>query len=232
MGLKAVFALGLAILLLGCVSGTEPYDDSTVEPPAETVDDSQLDDTDSGTEFEEEEEEVEEELEGEVDDGTGGSKEVGEESEGAGEEESGESEEGEETEGSDEEGPTTIGPDLLSPIEPGKTWFIVEVPSTTPSDSVVYIQWYDYENDLWCSSDEMIEMSKHEEGRWQVQIELGPEAYGADGEYFYYRYTLDQMGYEGAEQFPLDHPNAYRKLTIEGAADMAVGDMVGAWRNP
>ena len=117
-----------------------------------------------------------------------------------------------------------------SPVEPGKTLFMAEVPTTTGLDSFIFIQWYSPSRGEWSSPEEMIEMTKTATYTWEAQVALSPASYGSDGEYFYYRYVRNRMGYEGAELFPIDSPNAYRKLPLEGSADKIRGDIVAAWR--
>jgi hypothetical protein len=121
-------------------------------------------------------------------------------------------------------------PTSAAPKEPTGTTFIVKVPSNTPYYSTIYMEWYQFDGGFWSNVDNMFKMEKLGADTWKVDITLSPTAYGADGKYFYYRYSRDKWGYPAAEEFTPDADSATRKVEISGSAGKTINDMVVKWR--
>ncbi|MDO8339938.1 MAG: hypothetical protein Q7T16_04750 [Candidatus Burarchaeum sp.] len=124
-------------------------------------------------------------------------------------------------------GPTRIGVDLPPDPAAGNVRFIVEVPASTPANSIIYLETYDVNGSVW----RMYQMSKDEYLGWNVELDLATSGGVEDGS-FHYRYSRDGKGYETAEKLgPWEMPNAYRTRALEEISGKDVPDKVTEWRD-
>lgn len=126
------------------------------------------------------------------------------------------------------------GPDRLGVMVPedpkaGTATFIVEIPANTAAGAVINLERYYPETGTW-GTPIVMEFNSLLEG-YSATIDVSPTSQSEDGVRFLYRYSRDGRGYETAEQFAFDTPNAYRARAIADIEGGFVNDFVTKWRD-